>query len=76
MTLPDAESQRAAYSPPRPYPDLTPRRDPRTAPFVLVLLAASKREPGAGIAPRHAAPGSAVLAFAARLIARRRSRLS
>ncbi len=73
MMLPDAKGQRAALSSPRACPVLTSRRDPRTAPFVQALLAASKREPGAGVATCEAAPGSAAVAFARRITARRSS---
>lgn len=71
MSLPLCQDPQTAASSPRPRSAQTPRRDPRTAPFVLALVAASEPEPGAGFASRDTGPCSAIMAFAARLVAKR-----
>ncbi len=71
MSLPSAQSQRTAFSSPRSLSVSTPRRDPRVAPFVLALTVVSKREPGAGVVVGDTSAGSALTAFAVRLMAKR-----
>lgn len=71
MSQPINQSQRAAFSSPRRAPVWTPRRDPRTAPFVLALMAASHAKPGDSAAMSGPSPGLVFSDFATRLIGRR-----